>query len=633
MTPPRQWLRPPRTLLLALFLVTLVAVSALGWFGRSLLEQERVLENQRAEERQEQAADRIATKFREAIAETGERLGYSIFNSPSGVRPDDGVLLRIDHSGISAEPPERLLYRPDESPLTGAQDDAFVEGEALEFQQSQLPQALDWFRKLADAKDSATRAGALMRMGRVLTKMARADEARATYARLATIDSRIAGVPAELLARLALLELSKKPAEAESIQRDLVAGRWALSRGQFEFYWSEASRFSNLRIGIPASSSGITAAVSQGWADLMRDENPSGQKAVWVDQTPYLLIWSGRPEHRAVLTTRPESIFRQILSKEDVSCALADSEGRILLGSRTGIAHATVRAGAETHLPWTLYVRAAPSVTEKGMVARQRYLMLVTAFMVLFLVAGAHFIARAIRTEAAVSRMQSDFVSAVSHEFRSPLTSMRQLSEILALGRVSTEERRQVYYDTLVRETIRLQRLIESLLNFGRMEAGVRKFNFEETDPAGLIASVAAEFEQHIAGTGRHIQIAGPAEACMVDADPEALTVAVRNLVDNALKYAPESPTVWLECGVEQDRVAIRVRDHGPGIPRSERKAIFRKFVRGSAASAASVKGSGVGLAMVQHIVTLHRGDIRVTSEAGLGSTFTIFLPRIARST
>src|ERR1700742_3395687 len=133
MTPPGQWLRPPRTLLLALFVVTLVAVSALVWFGGSLLNQERVVEDQRARERQEQAADRVATKFREALAETGERLGYWLLNPPSDGTPAEGVLVTVDGTNVSVAPPDRLLYRPvsSQAPLPGAEaaDDVFADGE------------------------------------------------------------------------------------------------------------------------------------------------------------------------------------------------------------------------------------------------------------------------------------------------------------------------------------------------------------------------------------------------------------------------------------------------------------------------------------------------------------------------
>jgi signal transduction histidine kinase len=247
--------------------------------------------------------------------------------------------------------------------------------------------------------------------------------------------------------------------------------------------------------------------------------------------------------------------------------------------------------------------------------------------MALFLALGSFFIARAIRKELEVSRMQSDFVSTVSHEFRSPLTSIRQLSEILALGRAPSEERRQVYYETLVRETARLQRLVEALLNFGRMEAGARQYRFEVLDVAALAHRVVAEFEPRAAASGRSFELDGPHSEVRLEADPEAIAVALRNLVDNALKYAPDSPTVWVEWGTRNGAVSIRVRDRGPGVADAEKKAIFRKFVRGSAAAASNVKGSGVGLAMVKHIVAAHGGEISVTSAPGKGSVFTMLLP------
>jgi signal transduction histidine kinase len=110
------------------------------------------------------------------------------------------------------------------------------------------------------------------------------------------------------------------------------------------------------------------------------------------------------------------------------------------------------------------------------------------------------------------------------------------------------------------------------------------------------------------------------------------MSVALRNLVDNALKYSPNAAAVWVEWGRENGRVAIRVRDCGAGIPEAERKAIFRKFVRGSAALAGNVKGSGVGLAMVQHIVAAHGGEIAVESQPGKGSTFTIRLRAVEKA-
>jgi signal transduction histidine kinase len=378
---------------------------------------------------------------------------------------------------------------------------------------------------------------------------------------------------------------------------------------------------------LPHEKVSVAEAVSQWWSGFGRDPSQRGQATIWCGTDAYLVVWRGPPERRAVLVTTPASLLRPLLKEAGLSYAAVDSDGRVVAGRRDPAVRSVVRTPAETRLPWTLYLASGQKRDFAGLLGRQRFLLFITGIVALFLISGSYLIARAIRREIAVARMQSDFVSAVSHEFRSPLTSIRQLSELLALGRIPNEGRRQIYYETLVRETTRLQRLVEGLLNFGRMEAGARQYRFEPLDTASLVHRVAAEFEPQISAAGRRIEIEGRDEPCIIEADPEALSVALRNLVDNALKYAPDCPSVRVQWGVENSQVAISVHDQGPGIPAEEKKAIFRRFVRGSAAEAANVKGSGVGLAMVHHIVAAHGGNVSLASKPGAGSIFTILLP------
>jgi len=627
MMPPREWLKPPRSLLTLLFLVTFVSISALGWLGWKLLDQERMVEAQRARERLEESADRIAAIARGTLAETGERLGAWLISPPADGKPEEGVLLTVNAGALTASPSHRLLYRPAQRLQVDDDSATFADAEVIEFQQKLPERAIDVYRRLASSQNQETRAGALMRLARVFRKLARTEDARAAYTQLAQLKGvRLAGVPADLIANHAIAELTRSPTAAIALKQGLRNARWPLTRAQFAWYWSEASRLTGDIQPASAEPSALAQAVEQGWTQVARDEAPRGQTTVWVASQPWFLIWRGAPDHRAILVINPESLLKPVFGS-DVVLAAVDGEGRVVAGRRNRTAQRVVRTQAETQLPWTLEMTSAQSLDAAGLVVRQRFLLLAMAIMVMFLIAGAYFIARAIRGDLAVARMQSDFVSAVSHEFRSPLTSIRQLSEILALGRVPNDDRRRVYYETLVRETTRLQRLVEALLNFGRMEAGVRRYRFEPLDAAALVSRVAAEFEPQIAPFGRRIKVGGCAGECTIDADPEAISVALRNLVDNALKYAPECPTVEVQWGVKDSQVAISVRDRGPGIPDAEKRAIFRKFVRGSAAEKANVKGSGVGLAMVRHIVAAHGGDVTVASEPGAGSIFTILLP------
>jgi len=604
MTPLQEWLKPPKSLLLILFLLTLVSVAALAWSGYRLLEQDRLVQTQMQRDALEQEADRVVATLRGSLAEMGDRLSVWLASPPSAGTPKDGALLIVRGSSLTAYPPERMLYYPMPSSDPEAPPETFAEAEAVEFQDGQLTKAAAAYRTLSESKNAAVRAGALLRLARVMRKSNHEDEARAAYSRLAAIGGvRVAGVPADLVARHELGD--------PKLRDDLLSGRWHLTRGQFEFYFGDAA---------PEDRRLLADAAAVVWSP----GSSVGQKTVWIGRHAFLAMWRTLGNTRGVLIQPP-----QLPAAGRAFVEAVDNEGHEVAGSRDRSGRAVIRTAADSQLPWTLYVTAPPPPPLSGMPDNQRFLLLGMGVMALFLIAGTYFTARAIRGEIEISRMQSDFVSAVSHEFRSPLTSIRQLSEILALGRAPTEERRQLYYETLVRETSRLQRLVEALLNFGRMEAGKRPYHFEELDASTLIERVAAEFRHHADETGRRIELAGPDCPCPVEADPEALAVALRNLIDNALKYSPNEPAVWVQWAVDNGQVAIRVRDRGMGITDKERKAIFRKFVRGSAAESGNVRGSGVGLAMVLHIIDAHGGDIQVESSPGSGSTFTVLLPAL----
>ena len=619
MTSLREWLTPTRTLLLLLFLLTLASISTMAFFAWRLIEQHRMVEAQRSRERLEQAADRITAIVRGTIAESSDRLGAGL------VSPGD-LLFTLSPTSLDATPPGRLLSYPFPPPDPEPHPDVFAEAELFEFPESQPEEALRAFERFANSTDISLRAGALLRIARVLRKLGRREESITAYRKLAAIDANIAGVPAALVARHAVCELSQSPREAMELRNDLSSGRWRLTRGQFEFYWSEAGRMAGTAEPPPEEKRRLTEIAQFVWNDRVNHPDARGHEIAWIGGAPILLIWRGTPEQRRVLVTHPESLLQRGPADAGIHFAFVDAEGHTLAGTKDGSARSVVRTAAESELPWTLFV-SETKPKESELLAQQRFLLLGLSVMMLFLVLGTYFIARAIRREAEVQRMQSHFVSTVSHEFRSPLTSMRQLSEMLALGRVPGEERRLVYYETLVRETTRLQRLIEGLLNFGRMEAGARQYQFEELDASAIVESVVSEFEPQIASTGKHIETVRTDAPCWIEADAEAISVALRNLLDNAVKYSPDQPTVWVGCEMEREKVAIRVRDRGLGIAEAERRTIFRKFMRGSAAAAANVKGSGVGLAMVSHIVAAHGGEMVVASELGRGSTFTMLFP------
>jgi two-component system phosphate regulon sensor histidine kinase PhoR len=622
------WFRSPRHPLVILLILTAASVSALLWFGWRLTEQESAVEAQRSRRRLEQAADQIAALLRANLAETGERLAATAASSAPGIAPapDQSLLLVLTEDRLSAYPPGRLLYTPVAEHGPEASEGAFAEGEAAELRRQQLDKAAGIYQRLSDTQDRALQAGALMRLARVLRKSGRSEAASRVYERLSLIDGvRVAGAPAELVARHALCDLSRDSADGMRLQKDLLAGRWSLTRGQFEFYWAEAVRLSGHDESL-GDRIGLADAAGVAWSEWKRTTSPRGERTMWAGGRPWFAIWRAASGRQAVLIQRPEVILQTLPVELDALCALLDEGGRVVAGQKSE-GGAVMRMATDSQLPWSLYVTGSQASSDETMTARQRFMLLGIGTVVAFLLAGTYFAARAIRREAAVSRLQSDFVAAVSHEFRSPLTAMRQLSEILAFGRVSDGTRRQKYYDTLVSETTRLQRLVETLLNFGKMEEGARQYRFKKIETGELVDGVVAEFQPQLAVAGRRIELRRPPVRCPIEADGEALALAVHNLVDNALKYSPDQPAVSVGWGCENGSIAIRVRDRGMGIPADEQRAIFEKFVRGRAAIAGNVKGTGVGLAMVSHIVRAHGGKVRVVSAPGEGSTFTILIP------
>ena len=250
----------------------------------------------------------------------------------------------------------------------------------------------------------------------------------------------------------------------------------------------------------------------------------------------------------------------------------------------------------------------------------------VLALLAVVWVTGAYFIVRAISRELAVERLQSDFVAGVSHEFRSPLSALSQIAEMLVSDRLVTDDLRRQSYDVLARETDRLRRLVEGLLDFGRFAAGGAVYHFEPLEIGSFLETLVADFAARAAATGHTIELSLPAVTTYVRGDRDALSRAIWNLLDNAVKYSPDCHTVWLDVQQDQNRVSLTVRDHGLGIPADEQRAIFERFVRGADATARRIKGTGVGLAMVQRIAEAHGGEIRLTSQPGQGSRFTMIL-------
>jgi two-component system phosphate regulon sensor histidine kinase PhoR len=312
---------------------------------------------------------------------------------------------------------------------------------------------------------------------------------------------------------------------------------------------------------------------------------------------------------------------------------VVDEEGRIIFGPPLRSGEFTVHVPFPTTLyNWRLQVSPTASEELASRVQNRRLLELVMVMLsCVVIVAGVATILLAAEKERRMSALKSDFVANVSHELKTPLALVRMFGEMLQSGRVASEEKRQEYLDIIVQESERLSSLIENVLDFAKVERGRESYEFAEGDVGDAVSRAANVYRYRAEREGVELAVEVEGQLPHARIDERAIQLAVINLVDNALKYASSGKHITVRATREDDDIAVRVIDEGPGVPSEDRDRIFERFVRGTRAEGSSqVRGSGIGLALVKHIAESHGGRAWVESGGGPGSTFVVRIPSLA---
>ena len=662
---------PSRGLLVLFVLTLLLPGTALAVFGARALIQERQLADQEIRQRLESVADNV---FREVERELKEwhfsleqlsRDSPEVSLLPASMRDafntaGGAVVVSLSAKGAVPWPRESLLHQlttdqplPAETYISPALAHAEASELALDY-----AAAVPLYERLLAGATTKRHMEVVHRLARTYRKAGRHQDALRLFQQLQTAPGVVGALPASLIGQYevcahwaAFDDRAALSTCAFDLYKQLVSGEWQLPKERYSYYsstarqWLSAARTSGSAVERLMTEESAKGALTNA-AETVHASLCAGQSAAPAVRTEVLddVVVVSRCTHdtkgmsgilfivgKQWLDTNmwPRVMSTTVGSGYHVS--LLDRDNRAVFTSDAGStdsesAPAVMRDRLGTTHNWR--VRAwlrDPETFATVLVTRQRLYVFTLVLVIASLGFGTYLTHRVVNRELQVARLQSEFVSTVSHEFRSPLTAIRQLGEMLVRKRVP-EGRLQEYYERITRESERLGRLVENLLDVAQMDAGRKRYDLQRLDTSEWLRRTVSEFQSVRAAQETAVVATIPDSLPAVMADSAALTCAVHNLLDNAIKYSPGTDTVWLEAEGAASRVTIRVRDRGVGITEADKRLMFDKFYRANGEVARQVKGAGLGLSLVQHIVAAHKGQIECDSRPGEGTTFLIHL-------
>jgi signal transduction histidine kinase len=354
-----------------------------------------------------------------------------------------------------------------------------------------------------------------------------------------------------------------------------------------------------------------------------------------------------RTNYFSELTSQLSRIFG---GENSLALDIVDENGNVVTSSRPAAARGSAReitareqrfplfffdpvlraTAADDLLPlrtWAARVEALPDQSMLAAASGARRTFVVVSLAAIAAVVALLLTVRAARAAAILATMKSEFVSTVTHELKTPLSSIRLVSETLARGRFTSSEKILEYAGLLLADVKRLTRTVDNLLTFSRIADVQRFYSFEPVDPVVLLEDALHRFDPQLREQNFEVAFDVPVSLPTVRADRTALLQVLENLLDNAIRYSNGTRYIGISASAAAGKVRLQITDKGRGIPADEVPRVFEKFFRGREAAAA---GTGLGLAIADRIIKDHHGEIYLNSVAGTGTTAEVTLPAAA---
>jgi len=592
---------------------------------------------------------------------------------PFLVRPD-GALITTSVSLGWVKTRNALSFQP------AAAGDLYARGEAAEFARKDYTEALALYSQAFDrVRTTDERAWLLACAGRCRFKLGRYTDGIQDYRRLLSLPEPVGLIGAVPAFAVALSQIADGSAEVRDeqgraaalrqLQERLVTAPWDLPGSESVFYLEEASRelaasrgpavggAKTSSLGPPEGIDArglalLTAIRHAAWiqAALLPDVRAKATSAVAhvaVQREGKAAVFGYVRLGRAAEAARdwilgyewdPDRILATVFPRAldtvdrgmDVRVAVLDDAGAVRFSQANPKAAALLvserLSGDLRFLSVGLFHADGGSIAQLIRREKATYVAFLAGTL-LVMVLGIFLTVRAATHEVAVSRLKSEFVSNVSHEFKTPLALIRMYGETLESGIVQDDEKRREFYTIIRTESERLTHMVDRVLDFSRIDAGVKQYRFEDADLVEAVRHTLDTYRDQIRGRGFTIDSCLSPAPITLRLDRGAVAEALLNLLDNATKYSGESREIRVAVDREDRHARLSVEDRGVGIAQDELGKIFEKFYRARGTAAREIPGSGLGLTLVKHIAEAHGGRVVVKSEVGRGSTFTIRIP------
>jgi len=575
--------------------------------------------------------------------------------------------------------------RPDTpmSPMTDAHGLTLEKAQKLEFSQKRIADAVESYTLiLSRSQNRNTQAQMLFNIARCYMKLENYDRAIHSFSRVCTEYSQCTTfslLPLDLLAGIQIIRCYGKKGSRNDffrnsidLYRDLLQKRWHLDADQFKTYASmvekDISDFLSLELENHTGKDygqeferlrEIHWKINEQWPrveDARRFILPELQRRVRqqsasafrpfrhsqvINHEEYLVQavalhdedGVGSPGLLGAIVNRDYLIDHGISSivagtpfSHAVPIVISTLSGQTLLGpgSLSAERYSVTEYFENNFPPWRIDIYS-PEMDGLGYL-KNFYFWTILTILVL-LISGTVLVVRAIAHEMEILRLKSDFVSSVSHEFKTPIMAIQTLSERLQLGRVKSLDKRNEYYSIISKNADRLSSLVKNTLDFSKIEEGKSEYFFQETDVAQLLMYEIEQFKRDKIYAGIRIDTRISRNLPRLYLDRRAFSLVLNNLLENAVKFSKRGTEIYVNAGKEVESVRVDVEDKGVGIGPNELGKIFDKFYQGNNAIRQDAKGTGLGLALVKHTVEAHGGKVLVKSKVDQGSMFTIILP------